>query len=628
MDFGVVLQTNPPARRVVELAKRAEANGFTHVWVFDSPVLWQEPFVILSRILAETERVVVGPMVTNPGSRDWPVLASIFATLNDAYGPRTICGIGRGDSALRVIGRKPRTLAEMVEAMRVVKGLVAGETVDYHGTDLRFPWVDQGWDLPMWGAGYGPRALDCIGRHADGFVLQLADPQILEWTRVAVMEAAAAQGRAPGSVATCVVAPAYVGDDIAHQREQLRWFGGMVGNHVADLVKRYGENSRSMPKALTDYIKDRADYDYAHHGRAGNPSTDFVPDGIVDRFCVLGRVEDHVAKLTALRDMGTDHFAIYLMHDAEEETLDAYGRSVLPVLTGTAAARAWHSPESTPATRPSPTGGVVRTSPAVLSGGGKAGSKGAGSKERRGERPAGGERAVSNWQSATGAEYERKGFSARSGYGTRPVLLVVDFINGFTDSSTGLGGDFGAELAVTAKLLAEFRARALPVCFTTVAYEPHLRDAGRFVAKVPALSILVKGSEWVKVDDRIRPRPSEQVVVKKYASAFFDTRLDMELRGLGVDTVVMAGCTTSGCIRASAVDSMQHGFHTVVVRDAVGDRAETPHEVNLFDIDAKYGDVVSSGEVLGYLRGLGESGGLGATAGDEFQRWWNSAPAR
>ena len=628
MDFGVVLQTNPPARRVVERAKRAEANGFTHVWVFDSPVLWQEPFVILSRILAETERVVVGPMVTNPGSRDWPVLASTFATLNDAYGPRTICGIGRGDSALRVIGRKPRTLAEMVEAMRVVKGLVAGETVDYHGTDLRFPWVEHGWDLPMWGAGYGPRALDCIGRHADGFVLQLADPQILEWTRAAVMEAAAAQGRAPGSVATCVVAPAYVGDDIAHQREQLRWFGGMVGNHVADLVKRYGENSRSMPKALTDYIKDRADYDYAHHGRAGNPSTDFVPDAIVDRFCVLGRVEDHIAKLTTLRDMGTDHFAIYLMHDAEEETLDAYGRSVLPVLAGTAAARAPYSPASAPQSRQSAASRVTGTSPAASSGGKKAGSKGAVSAERRSDRRAEEGRTMGNWQSATGAEYERKGFSARSGYGTRPALLVVDFINGFTDPGTGLGGDYSAELAVTAKLLAEFRSRALPVFFTTVAYEPHLRDAGQFVEKVPALSILIKGSEWVKVDDRIRPRPAERVVLKKYASAFFDTTLDMELRGLGADTVVMAGCTTSGCIRASAVDSMQHGFHTVVVRDAVGDRAETPHEVNLFDIDAKYGDVVSSGEVLGYLRGLGHSGGLGATAGDEFQRWWNSAPAR
>ncbi len=588
MDFGVVLQTDPPASRVVELARRAEANGFTHVWVFDSPVLWQEPFVILARILAETERVVVGPMVTNPGSRDWTVLASTFATLNDAYGPRTICGIGRGDSALRVIGRKPRTLAEMVEAMRVVKGLVAGETVDYHGTGLRFPWVEQGWNLLMWGAGYGPRALDRIGRHADGFILQLADPRILEWTRSAVMDAAAAQGRAPGSVATCVAAPACVGDNVAHQREQLRWFGGMVGNHVADLVKRYGEHSPDVPKALTDYIRDRADYDYAHHGRAGHPSTDFVPDDVVDRFCVLGRVEDHVAKLTTLRDLGADHFAIYLMHDAEDETLDAYGRSVLPVLAGTAAVRSPHRSASAPATRPG---------------------------------------LADDWQSATGAEYERKGFSARSGYGTRPALLIVDFIQGFTDPGTGLGGDYGAELAVTAKLLGEFRSRALPVFFTTVAYEPHLRDAGQFVAKVPALSILIRGSDWVKVDDRIRPRPSEPVVSKKYASAFFDTRLDMEFRGLGVDTVVMAGCTTSGCIRASAVDAMQHGFRTVVVRDAVGDRAQTPHEVNLFDIDAKYGDVVSSGEVLGYLRGLGESGGLGATADDEFRRWWSGARA-
>ena len=155
-----------------------------------------------------------------------------------------------------------------------------------------------------------------------------------------------------------------------------------------------------------------------------------------------------------------------------------------------------------------------------------------------------------------------------------------------------------------------------------------MRDAGQFFVKIPALAIMVKGSEWVKVDERIRPLPSERVMVKKYASSFFDTRLDMELRGLGVDTVVIVGCTTSGCIRASAVDSMQNGFRTVVVRDAVGDRAQTPHEVNLFDIDAKYGDVVSSGDVLEYLRGLGRSGGLGATADDEFQRWWNGTPAR
>ena len=331
MDFGVVLQTDPPASRVIELTRLAEANGFSHAWTFDSHVLWQEPFVIYSRMLAETERMVVGPMVTNPGTRDWTVLASLFATLNDMYGDRTICGMGRGDSALRYIGRKPRTLAKMAESMGVIKGLVAGDEVDYDGTPLRIPWISEGWDLPMWAAGYGPKALATIGRHADGFILQLADPQILEWTVGAVRAAAVDAGRDPGEISVCVVAPAYVGDDIEHQREQLRWFGGMVGNHVHDLVKRYGSDSPEMvPEVLADYIAAREGYDYAHHGRAGNPSTDFVPDAIVDRFCVLGTAEDHIAKLQLLRDLGMDHFGVYLMHDDREATLNAYGRTVIP----------------------------------------------------------------------------------------------------------------------------------------------------------------------------------------------------------------------------------------------------------------------------------------------------------
>ena len=331
MDFGVVLQTDPPASRVVELTRLAEANGFTHAWTFDSHVLWQEPFVIYSRMLAETERMTVGPMVTNPGTRDWTVLASLFATLNDMYGERTICGIGRGDSALRVIGRKPRTLAAMVECMGVVKGLMAGEEIDYMGSPIRIPWIEEGWDLPMWAAGYGPRALDTIGRHADGFILQLADPQILEWTAAAVRAAAEDEGRDSDEVKICAAAPAYVGDDIGHQRDQLRWFGGMVGNHVHDLVKRYGsDNPEMVPPALAEYIAAREGYDYAHHGKAGNPSTDFVPDEIVDRFCVLGTAEDHIAKLEHLRDLGVDHFGVYLMHDDQEATLTAYGDEIIP----------------------------------------------------------------------------------------------------------------------------------------------------------------------------------------------------------------------------------------------------------------------------------------------------------
>ncbi|HXV71098.1 MAG TPA: TIGR03842 family LLM class F420-dependent oxidoreductase [Acidimicrobiia bacterium] len=334
MDFGVVLQTDPPARKVIELAKMAEGLGFSHGWTFDSHVLWQEPFVIFSRMLAETREMIVGPMVTNPGTRDWTVLASLFATLNEMYGARTICGMGRGDSALRYIGKRPRTLATMLESIRVIKGLVAGEKVDYDGQTVEIPWIEEGWDLPMWVAGYGPKALAAIGAHADGFILQLADPQVLEWTMGAVKDAAREAGRDPDSISICVVAPAYVGDDIEHQREQVRWFGGMVGNHVADMVMRYGEDTSKVPRVLSDYIKAREGYDYDHHGKTGNPSTEFVPDEIVDRFCVLGDADAHIEKLALLRDMGVDHFGIYLMHDDREATLRAYGETVIPAING------------------------------------------------------------------------------------------------------------------------------------------------------------------------------------------------------------------------------------------------------------------------------------------------------
>jgi len=335
MDFGVVLQTDPPVARVLELTGRAEGNGFTHAWTFDSHVLWQEPFVIYSLMLAATERMTVGPMVSNPGTRDWTVLASMFATLNDHFGPRTVCGMGRGDSALRVIGRQPVTLAETEMAIGVIKRLVAGEEVNYRGTPVRFPWVGDGWDLPMWLAAYGPKTLELTGRVADGFILQLADPQILAWTLGTVRSAAAAAGRDPDSLAVAVVAPAYVGDDLAHQRDQLRWFGGMVGNHVVDLVDRYGhEDESKVPKALSNYIKARQDYDYAHHGKAGNPTTDFVPDEIVDRFCLLGPIQHHIDRLVELHDLGVTHFSIYLMHDNQEATLDAYGEYIIPYFGG------------------------------------------------------------------------------------------------------------------------------------------------------------------------------------------------------------------------------------------------------------------------------------------------------
>jgi probable F420-dependent oxidoreductase len=331
MDIGVVLQNDPPAMAVVELAKQAEAAGFSHVWTFDSHVLWQEPFVIYSKILSETERVIVGPMVTNPGTRDWTVIASQFATLNEMYGNRTVCGIGRGDSALRVLGLQPNTLAQLRESIGVIRGLANGEKVVLRGKELQLAWAPES-RLEVWVAAYGPKALALTGEVGDGYILQLADPDIAAWMIKAVRTAAANAGRDPDAIKFCVAAPAYVGDDLEHQREQTRWFGGMVGNHIADIVDRYGSDG-AVPQVLTDYIKGREGYDYAEHGRAGNTHTTFVPDEIVDRFCILGPVENHLKRLHELRDLGVDQFAVYLQHDAKESTLQAYGEQIIPAFS-------------------------------------------------------------------------------------------------------------------------------------------------------------------------------------------------------------------------------------------------------------------------------------------------------
>ncbi len=328
MDFGVVFQCDPPASAVVDLAVKAEEAGFSHVWTFDSHLLWQEPFVIYSQILAATDRVIVGPMVTNPGTRDWTVIASQFATLNEMYGNRTVCGIGRGDSALRTLGKQPGTIAEMKQCVEVVRSLARGETVEYRGQQLKFAWVQDG-ALELWVAAYGPKALAATGEVGDGYILQLADPDIASWMIAAVRRSAEQAGRDPDAITFCVAAPAYVGDDLAHQRDQTRWFGGMVGNHVADIVERYGASGQ-VPAALTDYIAGRKGYDYAEHGRAGNTHTDFVPDEVVDRFCILGPVENHLARLEELKSIGVDQFALYLQHDAKEETLASYGKNIIP----------------------------------------------------------------------------------------------------------------------------------------------------------------------------------------------------------------------------------------------------------------------------------------------------------
>lgn len=205
-------------------------------------------------------------------------------------------------------------------------------------------------------------------------------------------------------------------------------------------------------------------------------------------------------------------------------------------------------------------------------------------------------------------DFQDKGFGRRVGFGQRPAILVIDFITGFTDLRSPLAGELDSQLAATNALLEPARAADIPVIFSTVAYDADLQEAGIWIRKIPSNRWLVEGSEWVQVDARLAQRPHEMTLVKKYASCFFGTDLAARLISRGIDTLIIAGCTTSGCVRATVVDACSYGFHTIVVEEAVGDRAALPHAASLFDIDAKYGDVVGLADALDYLTGLSANG--------------------
>jgi nicotinamidase-related amidase len=200
--------------------------------------------------------------------------------------------------------------------------------------------------------------------------------------------------------------------------------------------------------------------------------------------------------------------------------------------------------------------------------------------------------------------YRSKGLAGRVGFGRRPAIVVVDFIVGFTDLSSPLASPLDPQIEATRTLLEIARSRSIPVYFTTTVYEPDLRDAGLFVAKIPSLQILVRGSRWVDLDPRLHRRPSEPIIEKRYASAFFGTPLASTLTAGGADTLIVTGCTTSGCVRATVVDALQHGFRAIVPRECVGDRSAEQHAANLIDMDGKYGDVMDLAAVIDALEHL------------------------
>jgi probable F420-dependent oxidoreductase len=328
MEFGFTLKPDNDIGRTLDLTRRAEANGFTYGWLFDSHVLWREPYVLLTLMAGATERMRLGTCVTNPATREPSVTASALAVLDELSGGRMDLGIGRGDSARRVLGKPPTTMKTLEEAIGVIRDLVEGRAVTFEGTELVFPWTGR-WKLPVWVAGYGPMALAMSGRVADGLILQLADPDLIHWFVSQLREAEAAAGRPAGSVRVQAAAPAHVGPREAG-RERTRWFPALVSNHVVDLVNKYPREQ--LPETLTGYVGDRAGYDYHHHAEVGSSNAAFVGDEVTDRFCVLGEAEEHLAKLQRLAEVGVDQFNIYLMNGNEEEQLEIYGREIIPAV--------------------------------------------------------------------------------------------------------------------------------------------------------------------------------------------------------------------------------------------------------------------------------------------------------
>jgi probable F420-dependent oxidoreductase len=326
MQFGITLKPDISVERIVGLTRQAEQAGFEYGWIFDSHVLWKEPYPLLTLMATNTQRMRLGTCVTNPAVRDITVTASLLATLNLISGGRMVLGIGRGDSSRRVLGKKPVNWSQLETAVSKFRDLAAGREIEYDGQPTRLTWADG--SPPVWIAGYGPKVLHMAGRVADGIILQFADPDLISWCLGFVHAGAKAAGRDPGSIEVMAAAPVWVSNDLTVARDRVRWFPALVSNHVVDLIRQY--KPEDLPPALTSYVQDRGGYDYQHHCEVGSDNADFVSDQVVDRFCLVGSVEAHRQKLRTLAETGVTQFNVYLMCGEEEQTLAVYQKEILP----------------------------------------------------------------------------------------------------------------------------------------------------------------------------------------------------------------------------------------------------------------------------------------------------------
>jgi probable F420-dependent oxidoreductase len=328
MDFAITFKGDISPKRTVALCRQAEVAGFKYAWFFDSHVLWRECYVTMAMCMEHTQDMRFGPLVTNPGVRDWSVAASLFATLAQQSNGRFDMGVGRGDSSRRVLGKKPLTIETMVEFSEAVKSMIRGDKVTYDEIETQIPWAD-GYEMPVWIAAYGPKALKGAGEAGDGLVIQLAEPSLVKWFSDRAISAGKEAGRDMSKYQIMSAAPVWVGD-MDKGRTQTRWFPGMVGNHVADIVEKYGKDDPTIPKSLTAYIEGRKGYDYKEHADKDAHHLDFITNDIIDGFAIIGTPEQHVAKLKELEAVGVTQFNIYLMCGEEERIVAEYAEHVLP----------------------------------------------------------------------------------------------------------------------------------------------------------------------------------------------------------------------------------------------------------------------------------------------------------
>ncbi|MEM1400948.1 MAG: TIGR03842 family LLM class F420-dependent oxidoreductase, partial [Pseudomonadota bacterium] len=312
MEFGICFKGFVDHKRAVALVRQAENAGFTYCWFYDSHILWRDSYVAMAMCMEHTTKMRFGPCVTNPNTREWSVAASLFASLAKQSDGRFDVGIGRGDSAVRVMGMKPAILKRVENFTDVLRRLIKGEEVHYGdlAEPIQFSWA-VGHEPPMWIAAYGPKALSTAGRVGDGLILQIAEPGICKWLGDMAKKAGEEAGRDMSNYRIMSAAPAFTGD-IVRAREHVKWFPAMVGNHVADIVDKYGADTDLVPSSFTSYIEKRRGYDYSKHGQSDNPFLEFITDDIVDSFSVLGTPEQHIAKLNDLKASGVTQFNIYL----------------------------------------------------------------------------------------------------------------------------------------------------------------------------------------------------------------------------------------------------------------------------------------------------------------------------